>query len=342
MVAEKPIAAKISAERHTMDSQTPLFNRIAGTFDRKTKPQVAITAASKSLVAILIAMTITSCSSNKNGEQIAEPAASGNIEKRPDCIGSQSQNSKHRTISIVPQLAATKIYSNYKPILKALGEKMSICFKLKQAQSIPDFEANLEQSSYDYAFMNPYHQVINEKRYMPLITDNKRLLSGIIVTRKGGPIKNINDINNRELFLPSPNAFAASLLIRAYLTERGIHYRPIYVKTHQNVYRGVLVNNNTAGGGVNNTFLREPDQIKSEISIVFETPGFTAHPLSASTSISRDERNSFQVEFIRLSQDKELLPYLKKIQIPDPRIASYEKDYQPLKKLRLEKYVADQ
>ena len=325
-----------------MDSQTPQLNRIASTFGRETKAQVAIRAVSKSLVAILIAMTITSCSSNKNGEQIAEPAASGNIEKRPDCIGSQSQNSKQRTISIVPQLAATKIYSNYKPILKALGEKMSICFKLTQAQSIPNFEANLKQSNYDYAFMNPYHQVMNEKRYIPLITDNKRLLSGIIVTRKGGPIKNIDDINNRELLLPAPNAFAASLLIRAYLSERGIHYKPIYVETHQNVYRGVIVNNNTAGGGVNNTLLREPDNIKTELSIVFETPGFTAHALSASTSISRDERNEFQMEFLRLGQDKELLPYLKKIQIPAPRKASYEKDYKDLKKLKLERYVETQ
>ena len=325
-----------------MDSQTPPFNRIAGTPGRKTKPQAAMTAAIKYLAAILISTTIASCSSNKKAEQTAAPTASTNIEKRSDCIGSQSENSKQRTISVVPQLSATDIHSNYKPILKALGARMSICFKLTQAQSIPNFEANLKQSNYDYAFMNPYHQVMNEKRYIPLITDNKRMLSGIIVTRKGGPIKNIYDINNRELLLPSPNAFAASLLIRAYLSERGIHYKPIYVKTHQNVYRGVIVNNNTAGGGVNNTLLREPDNIKPELSIVFETLGFTAHALSASTSISRDERNEFQMEFVRLGQDKELLPYLKEIQIPAPRKASYEKDYKDLKKLKLEKYVETQ
>jgi phosphonate transport system substrate-binding protein len=56
------------------------------------------------------------------------------------------------------------------------------------------------------------------------------------------------------LAFPSPNAFAASLITRATLSQRGIDIKPLYVKTHSNVYRSVLQADVVAGGAVNNTW----------------------------------------------------------------------------------------
>jgi hypothetical protein len=55
------------------------------------------------------------------------------------------------------------------------------------------------------------------------------------VVRKDDPIKSAGELDGKEVAFPAPNAFGASLWIRALLAEREkIRIVPAYVKTHSN------------------------------------------------------------------------------------------------------------
>ncbi|KZR84944.1 ABC transporter, phosphonate, periplasmic substrate-binding protein [Synechococcus sp. MIT S9504] len=256
-----------------------------------------------------------------------------------NCAGSNSAKAKLRTLSIVPQFSASRIHSDYWPLLTEIGKRANICFKLDQQQSIPSFERALKEGSIDYAFMNPYHQVMVNTKYQPIIRDKKRLLTGIIVTNRQSDISSIKQLNGKTLLLPAPNAFAASLLTRAYLDKKNISFKPKYVKTHQNVYRGVARNSDFMGGGVNNTFNRENNELRSNLDILFETQGYPAHPFSARRELPLKEIQNVQTIWLEIAKEPELSSLFDKVQIKIPIEANYAKDYARLQHLGLEKFV---
>ncbi len=175
------------------------------------------------------------------------------------CLGDKSA-SKEMGVLIVPQLPGTVMYAKWAPILEYVGQKSGQCFNLEIPETIPAFEKQLFKGGPDFAFANPYHEVIAKKRkgYVPLIIDGKTRLSGILVVNIDSSIKNIQDLQGKEIAFPAPNAFAASLLIRAELAKQGIFIKPKYLKTHATAYRAVALGDIVGAGGVNNTLQREP------------------------------------------------------------------------------------
>jgi len=288
----------------------------------------------------LILVPLIGCTSDAEIQSTSSPATETKSNQADrDCAGSSASNAVRRRVSIVPQFSATTIHAAYWPVLTQIGEQANLCFELIQQPSIPEFEDVLRSRQADYAFMNPYHQVMFKSSYRPLVRDKKKLLTGILVTNRNSEITTVRDLEGRDLLLPAPNAFAASLLTRAFLDKQGVKVKPRYVKTHQNVYRGVARDKNAAGGGVNKTYQRESDALQSEVRILTETPGYPAHPFSASRTIPSKESTTVQTLWIEMAQQTALKPLLKNVQIPYPMRANYQKDYAPLAELGLERFV---
>ena len=287
----------------------------------------------------LIVAPLIGCTSSPEIQSTSTPTETQAHQTDRPCAGSAANNAVRRRVSIVPQFSATTIHAAYWPVLTTIGEKANLCFELIQQPSIPEFEDVLRSNKADYAFMNPYHQVMFRSSYRPLLRDKKKLLTGILVTNRDSTITTVRDLEGRDLLLPAPNAFAASLLTRAFLDKQGVKVKPRYVKTHQNVYRGVARDRDAAGGGVNKTYQRESKALQSEVKILAETPGYPAHPFSASRSIPPEETTTVQTLWIEMAQQPALQPLLKKVQIPFPMRADYQKDYAPLAELGLERFV---
>ena len=291
------------------------------------------------IISILVVL-VASCKQNTStikGIEIQQTSKDDNISA--NCAGSNSETAKLRTVSIVPQFSASRIQTDYWALLNEIGLRTNICFKLIHQESIPLFEKDLKAGKVDYAFMNPYHQVMVKEIYLPIIRDKKRLLKGIIVINKQNKMSSIEQINGNVLLLPAPNAFAASLLTRAYLKHRSIPFEAKYVKTHQNVYRGVARNPKYIGGGVNNTFNRESDELKSNLSILFQTKGYPAHPFSANSNLTPEEIQNVQSSWLEIAEEPKLSRLFDSIQIKKPIVADYERDYAQLTNLGLEEYV---
>ncbi|WP_310642807.1 phosphate/phosphite/phosphonate ABC transporter substrate-binding protein [Limnohabitans sp.] len=256
-----------------------------------------------------------------------------------NCLGDVSVT-KPYVVSVVPQLPASETYSHWAPVLEAVGLASKQCFTLNISKTIPDFEVELLAGTPDFSYMNPYHQVMAYRRqaYRPLVADATPL-TGIVVVRRDSGINKMDDLNGKQLAFPSPNAFAASLITRATLSQRGIDIKPLYVKTHSNVYRSVLQADVVAGGGVNTTLLREPEGLQSQLKVLFESAGYRAHPFSAHPRVPVAVQESVRKAFIAYAGTDAGKAAMNKAQMPQPVAVDYARDYLPLEHLKIEAFV---
>jgi len=257
------------------------------------------------------------------------------------CLG-DGTSAKTYKVYVVPQLPAAQLYARWAPLLEQVGKDAGQCFELVVPNSIPQFEIDLQSGNADFAYMNPYHLVMSQRdsKYIPLVASTE-LLSGVLAVRRDSKVNSIQDLNNQKIAFPAPNAFAASLLIRATLAREGIAFDPIYVKSHSNVYRSVVRGDMIAGGGIQSTYDAEPEELKSQLRILVETKGFHPHPFAANPRIPADIQQKVQASFLKIAQTQAGEKLLEDAQISKPRVVNYESDYQPLETLDLGKFVVN-
>jgi len=248
----------------------------------------------------------------------------------------------HRySFAVVPQQNAIIVQQNWAPFLKALSLRTSMQFRLVVARSIPDFEIDMLRGAADFVYMNPYHAVLVRQKpgYEPIIRSAEKKLQGILVVKRDSEITDVAQLDGKEVVFPSPNAFGASLLMRALLhSQWNINILPRYVETHANVYRNVLYNRAVAGGGVIRTLRQEHAGMQARLRVLYETPGFAPHPLSVHPRVPTVLAQRVQQAIIDIWQDKHERALLEQIQLSAPVVADYERDYAPLEQLGLEEH----
>jgi phosphonate transport system substrate-binding protein len=256
------------------------------------------------------------------------------------CLGEQNTTQTY-TFDVVPQLTAAKIYTTWSPLLQRVGQDAGLCFELRVSATIPEFEQKLLKGEPEFVFLNPYHAVLanQKKKYQPLLADSEDLLTGILVVRADSPIKTLEELKGKSITFPAPNAFAASLLIRAELAKKKIDITPVFVKTHSNVYRSVIGKDAVAGGGVNNTLDNEAPEVRQQLRVLFETPAYTPHPIVTHPSVTAAVRDRFLKAMLKLTQDDEGRKLLNGINLQKPQAVTYAKHYKPLESLQLEKFL---
>ena len=246
------------------------------------------------------------------------------------------------TVAVVPQLPAQITHKNWGPLLHKLSNASNLSLELKLYDNFLDFEAAIKQGAPDFVYMNPYHQVMAKKLqgYIPLIRDDSSKLVGIIVVRKDSPITSVKQLDGKSIAFPSPIAFGASLYMRALLSEQeSLTFSQQYVSTHTNVYRNVILGLVDAGGGVNKTLNAERPEVINQLRVLYQTPGVASHTFSVHPRVPETVREKIIQIWIKLAQQDSGKQILNAVHFKKPITANFERDYQPLNKLRLDKYV---
>lgn len=245
------------------------------------------------------------------------------------------------TVGVVPQFPAEQIFRTWTPVLQALSARTGARFSLRTFNSIPDFEAAFARGELDIAYMNPYHAVMaNEAEgYIPIVRDGERRLSGILVVRRDSGVTDVGQLDGATIAFPAPNAFGASLYMRALLAEQeGITIQPEYVRTHSNVYRHVVTGRARAGGGVRRTLEREPAGLQAQLQVLYETPKTFPHPVAVHPRVPGELRSAIQAALVDLGSDPDGRALMQAVQMPSPTAATYA-DYADLAALGLARFV---
>ena len=246
------------------------------------------------------------------------------------------------TISVVPQLPQLVLHDDWQPMLEYLNDKLGVEFELSLQDSIPLFEIDFLDANPDFVFLNPYHEVMAHKAqgYEPVLSDGSRQLKGILVVPVASEIESVKDLDGTTIAFPAPNAFGASLYMRALLAnDIGINITATYVGTHANSYRHALLGDAAAGGGVYNTFLKEAEDFQAALRVVYETPGVTPHPLAVHPRVPSAIRDAVINAVLELTETAAGREMLKSVQLTEPMRVTYDEHYQILEDLHLEDFV---
>ena len=252
-----------------------------------------------------------------------------------------AQARRELTLAVVPQFPAAVLHRDWAPLLDRLTATVGVDFRLQLQPTIPRFEADVLAGSADLAYLNPYHQVMAHRAqgYLPLVR-SRVSLSGVLVVQRDDPITSVRALDGKTLAFPAPNAFGASLWMRALLTERDkIRFTANYVQTHSNVYRQVLSGQAAAGGGVNHTLTQEREEVRQGLRVLYETPGVAPHPLSAHPRVPVALRQSITDALVDLATRPDGQALLRAVEIEGLQRADHARDYAPLEAFGLERYV---
>jgi phosphonate transport system substrate-binding protein len=256
-----------------------------------------------------------------------------------ECLGDRQSTNRY-TFAVVPQFPPSVIFTTWGPLLDAVGKKSGICFDLIVAHDIPEFESDVGRGRADFIYANPYHFLVGLKKqkYSPLLAEGKNLLSGLLVEKASDPPSSPKSLDGKKVAFPSPNAFGASLLIRAELASKGIKIQPIYVATHSNVYRSVIVGDTMAGGGLRSTLDSEPKEVQDRLKVIYKTKEFTPHPIATKPSVPANVRTAFLNSFLSCAEEEFCKKNLVAVGIANPKRVTVS-DYKNIEMLNLEKFV---
>jgi phosphonate transport system substrate-binding protein len=215
-------------------------------------------------------------------------------------------NPKEVTFGIVPQQSASRLAEMWTPFLNDVSARTGVTFRFRTTKDIPTFEACLAAGVYDFAYMNPMHYAIfsDEAAYRAIARQSNKKLKGILVAKKDGGADSLAALNGTNVAFPSPGAFGASILTRSALSDSDVAFEPMYVKSHDSVYRAVAAGLTEAGGGVLRTFGAIDPELRAQLTVIFETDGYTPHAIAAQARISEAFAREVQQAMLDVSDEQ--------------------------------------
>lgn len=216
------------------------------------------------------------------------------------------QNLSALTLGVVPQQNLFHLLKVWHPIVSYLEKETGEKIQLKIAPSIPAFEKLLYSGQYDLAYMNPYHYVLAHKKGYKIAVRAEKKLVGIVVVKKTSSIKDFSHVEDKSFLFPSPDAFAATLLVKYELFHKyGIDINTlhnfVYVNSHDSVYKGVARDIGDFGGGVERTFNNLDDNnSKNALRILYKTQTYPSHPFAYKSSMPKKLQEKFTKAFLNM------------------------------------------
>lgn len=241
------------------------------------------------------------------------------------------------SVGVVPQFDIRQIEQIWQPVLKEVSQRSGVSLKLNASSRITEFEKEFERGDFHFAYMNPYHAIVANKKqgYTPILSDLGKRLFGIIVVRKDSSITDVKQIDGKKIVMPAPNAMGASLLPRAEFALK-FKIKPVisYVHSHDSVFLNTAMGLSDAGAAVMATFNRQPEEVRKQLRILYKTGDVPKHPIVAHPGVTADVIKRVQAAFLELADSihgKSLLS-----QIPMKKIGpSQMKNYQKLIDMKL-------
>ncbi len=237
---------------------------------------------------------------------------------------------------VVPQQAATRLAQMWVPLLQRVQALSGVPLTFDTAKDIPTFEQGLAAGRYDFAYMNPYHFVAfnADPGYRALARDRNERIQGVLVVAKEAPFATLEDLAGRELVFPAPGAFAASILTRAALEQRGIPFQPRFVASHDSVYLNVAGGHFAAGGGIRRTLEALKPEVREQLRVLWESEGFTPHAIAVSPQVPDGDAQAVGVALVALAAEA---PELLKGAALGPLTLAKDSDWDDIRALDIER-----
>lgn len=214
-----------------------------------------------------------------------------------------------------PQQSTAELARRWVPVMRYLSDKSGLNVVFRTGKDIPTYQARAREGGYDVIFINPYHYTLLHKNpgYVVFAQQKDAVLEGVLVVRKTGPIKELSQLHGSVGAFPAPTAVTAAVLPLRHLKKIGIDVKPVYVTSHDSVYRAVARGLYPVGGGESRTFAALPPEVKTELKVIWKTEAlpsfvFAAHPRVAPAVVAK-----LKAAMLDMDRDPAAAPLLKAI-----------------------------
>jgi len=250
-------------------------------------------------------------------------------------LPAQGAEQKQYIFAVLPQRPPVTMHTSWRPFLDQLEQETGVKFKLKLYETMNQFEAEFKQGVPDFAFSTPYQLMLvhRSQNYRPLVRGS-HLLAGMLITRADSPIKELPDLDNKQIaYVGSRNV--CSLSLRQILSQQNItlNMKEVFVGSSSNVYKMVLLGKTDAGTVLNVDFDAQPEDVKAKLRVLMMAPKIAPHPISAHPRTSRQVQQAVADAVLRMAGKPETNPLLKPVQLGKPVVAEYDRDYKALEKM---------
>jgi len=160
-------------------------------------------------------------------------------------------------LAVHPYLPSAEIQQRFALLARYLGKALSQPVVVRVGRDYDEHIDAIGTNAVDIAFMGPAPYVLLVARYdaKPLLgrieVDGKPVLSGVIITRTGSPLRSLADLKGRRFAFGDRESTMSSLVPRYMLQEAGVPLAALggfdYLGAHKNVALGVLAGDFDAG-----------------------------------------------------------------------------------------------
>lgn len=235
------------------------------------------------------------------------------------------------SLAIVPQFEQRRLLDTWRPIADELERRTGHRIRIVSTVAVEDFEAEFMKGEWDLVYMNPYiiAKTLRTLGYLPLVRDQVPT-RGVLVSRKGGPYRRLEDLAGKEVAFPTPNAVGGCMIIRAELRSRfGLEVKPVFVKTASNVFLHVAKGLAEAGGAPEKALSLLDPVLRERLEIVYTSRELPPHPVAAHPRIPDVERLKIQRALLDLAATAAGRALFAKVPMKEPGPATAD-DYRAM------------
>jgi phosphonate transport system substrate-binding protein len=206
----------------------------------------------------------------------------------------QSEADAAYTFAVHPLHNPTLLLKTYGPLLDYLNSRLGgRPIKLVASRDYETFNKRIAAGEFDFALPNPYQAISAIESGYRIFgkVSGDRQFRGLIVVRKGGPVRRVEDLRGRRISFPAETAVAATMLPQHHIVRNGVRLDEaavVYVGSMESAIRSVLSGASDAAGTWPDPwrkFVAQHPAEAAKLEIRWQTPHLVNTALIARQSI---------------------------------------------------------
>ncbi len=187
---------------------------------------------------------------------------------------------------VFPRQTPRKLAEMFAPVARYLSQEARVRVVFETATTFAVFQERVDRGDYDLAHLSPLQYVRARARAgYTVIARYDELLTGLLIVRRDGEVRRLEDLRGRTLALGDPGSLAGNLLPRWYLRRHGIDAdREVRLKVlGQSLEAPALAvysREADAGAVAPSVFRTLDEDLRGELAVLAETEGLASDPFA--------------------------------------------------------------
>ncbi len=233
-----------------------------------------------------------------------------------------------------------KLFEVYQPLVDYINQNIpTIYLKLEASRNYAAYNKKLFSGYFDFSLPNPYQTIESLQHGYKIFgkMGDDQNFKGIILVRKDGKIKTVEDLKGKTVSYPAQTALAATMLPQYFLYTQGIDIKKdiknSFVGSQESSIMNLYLKKSVAAATWPppwEAFKKERPKIANKLQIKWETPSLPNNALVAKTTIPQELIDQIAFLLFNLHTTKEGQEILKPMELSKFEKAD-DKTYKPVK-----------